>query len=185
MTYFSVVMRSAEIRNVLLTGALLSVAACAHADLIAALPVSAVVSAHHGRCPRVSNRVLGERAARLFSAPIPYIVYNCNPHSEADLLRQGCGRETTGHNTVFVTFRRIQNVRFVQDGYQIVARVRTFGEDWDDRFHRATLYFAGRSFPRVPPPPDAHIRPYRGPEMYGEFGVAGDPLGLADGECPS
>ena len=173
-------------RKTLVLGVLL-VVACGehHAGRIAALPVSRVVSAHHGICPPASNRAFGERAARLFSVPIPYLIYNCLSQTEATLLGGGCGRVKPGHNTVFISFHRVQTVRFVQDGYQFVARVRTFGEDWDFRFHRAQLYFAVKSFPKPPPPPGEHVQPYRGPEMYGEFGAAGDPLGAADEECPT
>jgi len=99
--------------------------------------------------------------------------------TEAQLLWGDCSRPKLNHNTVFVTFARAQPVRFFQGGYANVVRVRAFGADWDERVGREQLYFAVRAFPKPPPPPGFHRKPYRGPEMYGEFGIPGDPLDLA------
>jgi hypothetical protein len=172
----------------LLLGALLCAAGCAarHAGPgSASLLLAGVTTAHHGPCPRASWSILAARAAQLFSKPIPYLPYLCMAHTEAALLRAGCGRNKSGNSTVFITLTRSRSVRFLQDGIVSEARIRTFGEAWDDKLHRATMFFAVRAFPHVPPPPGARRFVYRGPPLYGEFGIEGDPLGIASGECPA
>lgn len=171
------------LRCYMLRGVLLCAAGCAGSNPPPLL-VAAVKTAHHGVCPPASRHVFGARAGRLFSQPIPYRPYHCGGHTEADLLQGGCGRHEFGNNTVFITLDRTRSVRFVQDGYTEDAHVRTFGEAWDDKLHRAIMFFAVRDFPRPPLPPGGQRFVYRGPPFYGLFGIEGDPLGIAQSECP-
>jgi len=168
----------------MLLGMLLCAVGCARPGPTP-LPVAGVTTAHHGACPPASRRVFGERAARLFSQPIPYRLYHCGAYTEAYLLQSGCGGHEFGKNTVFIMLDRVRSVAFVQDGIVEDARVRTFGEAWDDEHHRAMMFFAGRDFPRIPLPPGSRPVVDRGPPHYGVFGIAGDPLGIAEGECPT
>jgi hypothetical protein len=149
------------------------------------LLVAGVTTAHHGACPPASRLIFGARAARLFSEPIPYRPYMCIAHTEADLLQAGCGGDKFGKSVAFITLKRAHSVRFVQDGIVSDARILTFGEAWDDELHRATMFFAVLSFPHPSPLPGGGPFPYRGPALYGEFGIASDPLGIAGGECPT
>ncbi|HTX58748.1 MAG TPA: hypothetical protein VMH02_03650 [Verrucomicrobiae bacterium] len=98
-------------------------------------------------------------------------------------MRAGCGGKAFGKNVVFITLDRTRSVPFVQDGFVVDARFRTFGEAWDHEFRRATMFFRG--FPQPPPAPGERPFVYRGPPLYGEFGIAGDPLGIAGSECPT
>ena len=152
---------------------------------IVALSVLRVLSAHHGICPPKSNRVFGGRAARLFSAPIEYLPYHCMSYPMAQLLRGNCGGDKLDRNVVFITLDKRQRVRFTQDGYELTVQVKTFGENWDPRNRRAALYFSNNDFPKLPRPPGSPRRRYEGPEMYGEFGISGDPLSIASSECPA
>jgi len=180
--------RSYLMARCIMLGVLLGAVGCAAHDAppsSAPILVARVASAHHGACPLASRRIFGARAARLFSKPIPYLPYHCMSHTEADLLQAGCGRGKFGKSIVFVTLNQARSVQFIQDGFVVDARVRTFGEEWDDELHRATMFFAVLSFPRPPPPRGGRPFVYRGQPLYGEFGIEGDPLGLAGGECPT
>lgn len=152
--------------------------------LFGVLFVLGVTTANHGACPPASRRIFGTRAAQLFSQPIPYLPYKCTSHTEADLLQGGCGPHEFGKSVVFITLDHPRSVRFVQGDSAFDASVRTFGEAWDEQRHRATLFFAVRAFPH-PTPPGPRPSVYRGPPLYGEFAIAGDPLGIASGECPT
>jgi hypothetical protein len=173
-------------RRVLLVS-LLGVAGCASrgGPGVHPLLVTSVKTAHHGACPAASRRVFGMRATVLFSQPIPYRLYHCGSHTEAELLQTGCGTREIGKNAVFITLDRTRSVTFVQDGILFNARVQTFGEAWNDALGRAIMFFDGRGFPHPRLPPGAPRIVYRGPPRYGLFGITGDPLGIARGECPS
>jgi hypothetical protein len=170
----------------MLLGVLLSAIGCAaHHAAPTPLLVVGVKTAHHGACPPASRRIFGARAAQLFSQPIPYLLYKCISYTEADLLQTGCGGHAFGKSIVFLTLDRTRSVRFEQYGGVFDARVRTFGEAWDDELHRATLFFAVVDFPRPPLRSGARPFVYRGPPFYGEFAIEGDPLGISGGECPT
>lgn len=176
-----------SIERGILLGALLFAAGCAAhtGPNPPALLVAGVKTAHHDACLPASRRVFGARAAQLFSQPIAYRIYHCGGHTEANLLQSGCGGNAFGRNTVFITLARPRSVQFVQDGFVEVAHIRTFGETWDDELHRAVMFFAGRDFRRPPLPPGTRRFVYRGPPFYGLFAIDGDPLGIAQGECPT
>lgn len=106
-------------------------------------------------------------------------------HTEASLLHGGCTKTSQGENVVFVTLAHTQIVSFVRYDVVVGARIRTFGELWDERLHRATMLFDGRGFPFPSPLPGGPRRPVdHGPPYYGYYGISGDPLGIAAGECP-
>ena len=179
--YFSIVRRT-------LLAVLLCAAGCAAHHGGSDPPpllVVGITTAHHGACRPGSRQIFGSRAARLFSQPIPYRAYKCMSRTEADLLRTGCGGHQFGKNIVFVTLGHARSVQFVQDGIVSDAHVRTFGEAWDDKRHRATMFFAVLAFPHAPPPLGVRRFIHRGPPLYGEFSIADDPLGIAGGECPT
>ena len=169
----------------ILLGVLLCAAGCAAQTPPTPLLVAGVKTAHHGACTPASRRVFGARAAKLFSQPIPYRVYHCGGHTEANLLQSGRGGNAFGRNTVFITLDRARSVRFEQDGFVEVAHIRTFGETWDGEHDRAIMFFAARDFPRPQLPPGIRRIVYRGPPFYGLFAIEGDPLGIAQGECPT
>jgi hypothetical protein len=160
--------------------AIFAIAACAAKPKPPPIAVVKVVSAHHGVCAQAARRRYGESVARLFSVPLPYRVYHCMTFTEAALLRGGCG---TNDRVVFITFAHAQEVRFVQGTQSFGAHIRTLGAKWEKQEQREILLIDPQAFPHPPPPPGEHIRAYHGPEKFGLFGVDGDPLGLADGEC--
>jgi hypothetical protein len=166
---------------------LATVTACASHRGAAVKPLSIVhvVSAHHGLCPPASRRIYGERTAQLFASPLPYEASKCEGFPERVWLYGGCGlHHVNRRNTVFLTFARAQSVRFFQGSNNVTVLIRKLGAQWDDRAHREQLLIEPAVFKEHDPlPPGATPAPYR--EFYAGFGVQGDPLGLADGECPT
>ena len=141
-----------------------------------------VVSGHHGICPHSSNRIFGSRAAKLFGSTLPYLPYKCTARTEFELLRSSC--ETRADMVVFITLARPQTITFLQDAHGLRVRVQTFGAEWQSKYRREILFFDLNDFPQIALIAAAHSKPKR-PGMFELFGVAGDPLDLASGECPT
>ncbi len=141
------------------------------------IPITKAISAHRGACDKAARQRYGARIARLLHDRLPYVVYHCMSHTEATWLRGGCGKND---RVVFMTFARPQAVHFEQDGHVAKVYVRTLGVKWEALGKREMLLIDPQVF-KIPPPPGAS--PYHGPELFAMFGVDGDPVGLAGGEC--
>jgi hypothetical protein len=101
---------------------------------------------------------------------------------EPEILRGAC--HSGPQNVVFITLAKRQSVEFTQDGFVENIRVQTFGASWEPAPFNSEILFVDLADLRSPrTSPGEPLKP-RKPGMFAMLGVAGDPLGLASGECP-